>query len=963
MELAAQTPHWLWAKKNGGTLNENATTVAVDANHDIYFAGNFSGASTTIGSYTFINDTTNGTSDIFIAKCDPNGNVTWATSIGGNGTDQLVNMVVDVSGNLLVTGNFTGHDIHFGATTLINQGLINIFLAKYNPLGNLVWVKQFGGNSYAYPEGLATDSTGNYYMSGSFATSAIAFDTVILTRIGMRDMFIAKFDSSGNVAWARSKGKMYSTLSKGVSTDDNGNCYVMGSFNGDTVVFGNTALVNHTLGLEDFYLVKYNASGNVVWARSAGGTDSDGNFGNNTIATTSKGTSYITGAFQSDSLYFGGVFITKAGFTDGFTAKYDSAGNFAWAKSIGGIYDDFGYGIALDTNENICVVGVFFSPSFTFGATTLTNLGSYDVFILNYDSSGNANWAKSINGNLAESSSAITIDKQNNGYVAGTFGSSTITFDTISLSHIGGNDAFLAKFGYQCTPDSVNININACESYTSPSGNYNWIASGTYSDTLTNSSGCDSILTINLTIKHNSTASINPVACDIYHSPSGNYAWTSSGSYLDTISNAAGCDSIITINLSIKHNSTASINPVVCESFTSPSGNYTWTNTGIYSDTLANAVGCDSIITVNLTITHNTTATIHPVACDTYHSPSGNYTWTSSGSFLDTIANAAGCDSIITVNLLITHDTTSTVNLDACEVYHSPSGNYTWTSSGVYLDTIASIGGCDSVITFNLSINHSSTASINPVACGIYHSPSGNYAWTSSGIFLDTISNAAGCDSIITVNLTIIHNTASTINPVACDSYLSPSGNYTWTSSGIYIDTIANTAGCDSIITVNLTIHSPDTSVTVFTNHFSANATGAGYQWLNCITHALLPGDTNQVFTPVVNGSYAVIISQNGCQDTSGCFSFIGAGINMDPVSKGFIVYPNPSYNDFTIQFPETKKEIGVTVTDITGKLFFIQKFENTKELHLRADFPPGFYLLEVNYPDGRTCRSKLIKQ
>jgi ELWxxDGT repeat protein len=324
--------------------------------------------------------------------------------------------------------------------------------------------------------------------------------------------------------------------------------------------------------------------------------------------------------------------------------------------------------------------------------------------------------------------------------------------------------------------------------------------------------------------------------CDFYISPSGK-TWTESGLYLDTIPNSSGCDSIITIDLTILESSVSSLDEQRCESYTCPSGKI-FNKTGIYLDTLINAAGCDSIITINLTIL-NTEAFLNPFVCKSYTSPSGNYTWTTSGIYIDRIPNAAGCDSIITIDLTILNSTSSTITPMACDSYISPSGNYTWITSGTYTDTIPNEAGCDSIITIDLTILNSTSSTITPVACDRYISPSENYIWTTSGIYTDTIPNEAGCDSIITIDLTILHSTSNTITPVACDSYISPSGNYTWITSGTYTDTIPNEAGCDSIIAIDLTFDclyidgiKPEYTINVFpnpTNGFFAVHLGEAY--------------------------------------------------------------------------------------------------------------------------------------
>ena len=148
-----------------------------------------------------------------------------------------------------------------------------------------------------------------------------------------------------------------------------------------------------------------------------------------------------------------------------------------------------------------------------------------------------------------------------------------------------------------------------------------------------------------------------------------------------------------------------------------------------------------------------------------------------------------------------------TLSVTACDSYTSPDGLDTWTESGLYLDTLSNAVGCDSIITIDLTINHSTASEIIAESCGSFVSPDGSETWTESGIYMDTIVNQLGCDSVITIQLTIFDNTAAEITVDACDNFTSPSGIYVWTTSGIYNDTIPNAGGCDSIITIDLTIN------------------------------------------------------------------------------------------------------------------------------------------------------------
>src|SRR5690554_1960765 len=158
-------------------------------------------------------------------------------------------------------------------------------------------------------------------------------------------------------------------------------------------------------------------------------------------------------------------------------------------------------------------------------------------------------------------------------------------------------------------------------------------------------------------------------------------------------------DSTVVINLEFLPATTATINVSACNTYTTPSGDSTYTITGTYNDTIPNAANCDSIITINLTIETATSDTVTVSACDSYVSVSGNYTWTTDGTYNDTIPNAVGCDSIIVTNLsIVTIASSDTVTVSACDSYVSVSGNYTWTTDGIYNDTILNAIGCDSII-------------------------------------------------------------------------------------------------------------------------------------------------------------------------------------------------------------------------------------------------------------------------
>ena len=294
------------------------------------------------------------------------------------------------------------------------------------------------------------------------------------------------------------------------------------------------------------------------------------------------------------------------------------------------------------------------------------------------------------------------------------------------------------------------IYAEACGNYISPSGKYSFSRTGIYKDFLKSVSGYDSVLTIYLTSK-NSWSQITLSVCDSLVSPSGRYIFTVSGVYQDTIPNAAGCDSIITINLNLtKTRNTLNIS--ACNSYTSPSGKYTWYNEGTYTDTLFNSSGCNVVNTINLKFPGNTSSTLYISEYYYYMSPSGKYL-SQSGIYKDEIKNSIGCDSIITIYLTIGVHSNAYLTITASCSYTSPSGRYVWDSSGFYMDTIPTKTGGDSILSIDLVISKYIRRTIHTRACGQYISPSGRYVWNTHGMYLDTLSTISGCDSLLSIFL------------------------------------------------------------------------------------------------------------------------------------------------------------------------------------------------------------------
>jgi gliding motility-associated-like protein len=319
----------------------------------------------------------------------------------------------------------------------------------------------------------------------------------------------------------------------------------------------------------------------------------------------------------------------------------------------------------------------------------------------------------------------------------------------------------------------------------------------TEADTMTVShpvNGADSIEVLAVTSLPISIDTISVSACESFTWHGSTF--DTSGVYSDTLRNAVGCDSIITLHLTINPASGSDTTATACESFTWHGS--TFDTSGVYRDTVPNAAGCDSIITLNLTINHVSGSDTNAVACEsfTWHGS----TFDTSGVYRDTVPNTVGCDSIISLHLTIKDNSGSDTNAVACESFTWHGS--TFDTSGVYRDTVTNAAGCDSIITLHLTINHVSSSDTNATACESFTWHGSTF--DTSGVYRDTVPNAAGCDSIITLHLTINHVSNSDTTATACESFTWHGSTYN--TSGVYRDTVPNAVGCDSIITLHLTI-------------------------------------------------------------------------------------------------------------------------------------------------------------
>ncbi len=460
LPAAAQAPAWQSARAvavatAAATNNYSViSATAVDAAGNVYLAGSFTNA-VVLGGTTLTSD---GERDVFVAKFNPASNqFVWAQRAGGTGGDEANALAVSGT-SVYVAGYFDSPTAGFGPTNLTNSGFSDVFVAKLTDAGStssFAWAEQAGGTDFDNARALAVSGT-SVYVSGEFRSPTADFGPIALTNAdtstvpGTADVFVAKLTdmgSTGSFGWAQRAGGTGFDYTRALAVSGT-SVYVSGEFSSSMAGFGLTSL--SSAGSADVFVAKLTdagSTGSFAWAQRAGGIRYDAPY-----ALAISGSSvYIAGTFASPMAGFGLTSLPGTGSDDVFVAKLTDAGStgsFAWAQRAGGIGYDAPYALAV-SGSSVYVAGTFASPMAGFGAATLTNAGSYDVFVAKLTDAGSTGsfaWAQRAGGTGSDAAFAVAISGTV-VYVAGDFDGLTANFGSITLSNPTQNSilGFLAS--------------------------------------------------------------------------------------------------------------------------------------------------------------------------------------------------------------------------------------------------------------------------------------------------------------------------------------------------------------------------------------------------------------------------------------------------------------------------------------------------------------------------------------
>lgn len=484
-----------------------------------------------------------------------------------------------------------------------------------------------------------------------------------------------------------------------------------------------------------------------------------------------------------------GGMIGAGGITNSFIIEFDTWNNGAAASDIGNDH------VSIDINGDINNAingpfdlgniedGVDHDVTFTWNPATMF----YEVFF---------------DGNLVLSG--------NFDIITNCFGGVTNVWCGFASSTGGAFNTQVVCNGAPTTYPSGDQSVEEveiCEGQSYFAGGGNQTTSGTYFDTFSAYNGCDSVITTILTVNPSINVTQNESICEGESFFAGGAFQTTSGTYTDSYTTPAGCDSIVTTVLTVNPATMETVNESICEGQSYFAGGAFQTTSGTYTDVFMNANGCDSTIITNLTVDPNIQVTENPSICEGESYFAGGALQTTSGTYTDVFVTAAGCDSTVITNLTVNPNVTTNLAVSICDGESYFVGGANQTTGGTYTDQYMTSNGCDSTVITVLTVNPNQLTNLTETICEGESFFVGGANQTTSGFYTDNYMTSHGCDSVVITQLIVNPNSFSTQNPVICDGDSFFAGGAFQTTSGTYTDVYTSANGCDSTVTTILTVN------------------------------------------------------------------------------------------------------------------------------------------------------------
>lgn len=443
----AQAPAWVWHRLHVGGSNGSTNDVAVDAVGYVYTVGSFNGR-LELGAHSLT-----GSGDGYLVKYDAQGNVVWSRAQTGAGYQNAGGVVTDARGFVYVRGIFSGAT-SIGGQVLTSVGGYDVYLAKYDPQGNLLWARSGGSTGDDVLDDLAVAPDGSVYITGKI-TAGATFGSVQLQCQGAEDAYLVKYSDTGQVQWGVRGGVALGKIQgQGVAVDQLGNVTLLGHYD-RPFTFSGVAFPTASRGNAGaLFLLQYSPSGTLLWSQYVAPGSSQFASGYDLTADSNNNLIILGQAASYGTIMFGPVPLTATNNGSVFVAKCSAAGVFQWVQSTGDNMYNNGHKLALDAANNVYITGSMYTY-LAVGPYVLNTTG-FDTFLAKYSAAGVAQWALSPRCSTGlDDGLGLAIDAGGNVYMSGSIYTNTSTpavFGPYTFPAHVGYRGWLVRLGTACTP-------------------------------------------------------------------------------------------------------------------------------------------------------------------------------------------------------------------------------------------------------------------------------------------------------------------------------------------------------------------------------------------------------------------------------------------------------------------------------------------------------------------------------
>ena len=532
---------------------------------------------------------------------------------------------------------------------------------------------------------------------------------------------------------------------------------------------------------------------------------------------------------------------------------------------------------------------------------------------------------------------------EGSSYTENGFNASEAGTYTQNLQTIDGCDSIVTLTLSVNPVASTTLSASICEGTTYTENGFNASEAGTYTQNMQTVNGCDSIVTLTLTVNPVANTTLSVAICEGTTYTENGFNASETGTYTQTLQTVNGCDSIVTLNLIINPVASTNLTAAICEGSTYTENGFNVSEAGTYTQNLQTVNGCDSIVTLTLTVNPVESTNLTAAICEGSAYAENGFNVSEAGTYTQNLQTIDGCDSIVTLTLTVNPVANTTLSAAICEGTTYTENGFNVSEAGTYTQNLQTVNGCDSIVTLTLAVNPVESTNLTAAICeGSTYTENG-FNESETGIYTQNLQTVNGCDSIVTLTLAVNPVANTNLTAAICEGSTYTENGFNESETGIYTQNLQTVNGCDSVVTLTLTVN-PTYNIT--------------------IDASINEGETYEEngFSESEAGTYVhTLQAENGCDSVITLNLTVNLSL-VDVVANAVEIslYPNPTRAYTTLKVEDLKEQTPVYLLDIQGRKlreYVLNAAQQTLKIDL-GDLPKGVYTVIL----GNTTKKLIVE-